>query len=108
MEQQVLRITKSEDLVKIRALAKLCSQDFFNDPSLLVVAWRRVLEVLELAMPEEKKVRGNKKKQQKKKNDPRKLEILDACLALGRACNNVHDWGDAERYLKQEKEGYEE
>jgi len=61
LEQQVLRITRSQDLVKFRALAKLCSQEFFNDPSLLMVAWRRILEVSELAMPEEKEVRGKKK-----------------------------------------------
>ncbi|GMI18232.1 hypothetical protein TrLO_g7040 [Triparma laevis f. longispina] len=51
LEQQVLTITRSEDLVKLRALAKLCSKEFFEDPSLFVVAWRRILEVLELAMP---------------------------------------------------------
>ncbi|GMH71634.1 hypothetical protein TL16_g05706 [Triparma laevis f. inornata] len=85
LEQQVLMITKSEDLVKLRALAKLCSREFFDDPSLLVVAWRRILEVLELAMPvaEKKKARGKKK--QKKKNDSRKLESLDVCAALGKA-----------------------
>ncbi|GMH78732.1 hypothetical protein TL16_g07918 [Triparma laevis f. inornata] len=77
--------------------------------SLLVVAWRRILEVLGLAMPAvvEKKVRG-KQKQKKKKNDQRKLEILDACHALGRACNKVADYDDAERYVKRAKEGYEE
>ncbi|GMH76699.1 hypothetical protein TL16_g07167 [Triparma laevis f. inornata] len=109
METQVQSITRSDDLVKLRALAKLCSQDFFNDPSLLVVAWRRILEVLELAMPPvvEKKVRGKKKKQ-KKKNDPRKLEILDACHALGVACSHVRDVDDAKRYYKRAKEGYEE
>jgi len=65
LEQQVLKITKSEDLVRLRALAKLCSQDFFYDKSLLVAVWRRILEVLVLAMPpvvEERKVRGKKKK----------------------------------------------
>ncbi|GMH51605.1 hypothetical protein TrLO_g2524 [Triparma laevis f. longispina] len=72
LEQQVLTITRSADLVKLRALAKLCSKEFFDDESLLVVAWRRILEVLELAMPEEKKVRGKKKKK-RKKNDIRKL-----------------------------------
>ncbi|GMH88658.1 hypothetical protein TL16_g11218 [Triparma laevis f. inornata] len=108
MERQVLRITRSEDLVKLRALAELCSQDFFDDKSLLVVAWRRILEVLELAMPEEKKVRGKKKKQQKKKNDPRKLEILDACRALGVACSKVRDFDDARQYYKRAKEGCEE
>ncbi|GMH53501.1 hypothetical protein TL16_g01467 [Triparma laevis f. inornata] len=107
MEQQVLSITRSEDLVKLRALAKLCSQDFFNDETLLVVAWRRIFEVLELAMPKEKKVRGKKKQQQKKK-DRRKLEVLDACAALGRACNNVRDFEDLRRYYQRAKEGYEE
>ncbi|GMI00477.1 hypothetical protein TrLO_g11384 [Triparma laevis f. longispina] len=92
LETQVLTITGSEDLVKLRALAKLCSVEFFDDKSLLVVAWRRVLEVSELVMPEEKKVRG------KKKNDPRKLKILDACLALGRACSLTDDFDDAKRY----------
>ncbi|GMI03145.1 hypothetical protein TrLO_g2503 [Triparma laevis f. longispina] len=66
LERQVLMITKSEDLVKLRALAKLCSREVFDDKSLLVVAWRRILEVLVLAMPpvvDEKKFRGKKKKQ---------------------------------------------
>ncbi|GMH76237.1 hypothetical protein TrLO_g4040 [Triparma laevis f. longispina] len=58
-------------------------------------------------MPEEKKVRGKKKKQQKKK-DPKKLEILNDCAALGRACNKVGDFDDAKRYFKRTKEGYEE
>jgi hypothetical protein len=108
----VLKITGSEDLDKLRALAKLCSQEFFNDPSLLVAVLRRILEVLELAMPppvEEKKVRGKKKKgKKKKKADPRKVEVFDACFALGRACNRVGDFEDARRYLKRAKEGYEE
>ncbi|GMH58895.1 hypothetical protein TL16_g02709 [Triparma laevis f. inornata] len=105
MEQQVMRITKLGDLVKLRALAKLCSMDFFNDQSLLVVAWRRILEILELAMLEEKKARGKKKQ---KKNDPRRLEILDACFTLGLACNHVGDFDDSKRYYKRAKEGYEE
>ncbi|GMH59593.1 hypothetical protein TL16_g02863 [Triparma laevis f. inornata] len=108
MEQQVLGITRSEDLVKLRALPKLCKREFFDDPSLLAVAWRRILEVLELAMPEEKKVRGMKKKQPRRKKDPRKLEILDACAALGRACSFVGDFDDARRYYERAKEGYEE
>ncbi|GMH51962.1 hypothetical protein TL16_g01126 [Triparma laevis f. inornata] len=110
LETQVLVITRSEDLLKLRALAKLCSKEFFDDPSLLVVAWRRILEVLELAMPPvaEKKIRGKKKKQQRKKNDPRKLEVLDTCHALGRTCGFVGDFDDARRYYKRAKEGYEE
>ncbi|GMH85794.1 hypothetical protein TL16_g10343 [Triparma laevis f. inornata] len=107
LERQVLTITKSEDFVKPRALAKLCSRYFFDDPSLLVVAWRRILEVLVLAMPPvvEKKVRGKKKKKQKKKNDPRKLEVLDACAALGDACKQVRDWDDCLRYYKRALRG---
>ncbi|GMH78149.1 hypothetical protein TL16_g07690 [Triparma laevis f. inornata] len=107
LERQVLVITKSEDLVKLRALAKLCSKGFFDDPSLLVVAWRRMLEVLVLAMPPvvEKKARGKKKQKQKKKADPMKLEILDACLALGKACGFVGDFDDSRRYFKRAKEG---
>ncbi|GMH65796.1 hypothetical protein TrLO_g14506 [Triparma laevis f. longispina] len=31
LEAQVLTITRSEDLVKLRALAKLCSPEFFHD-----------------------------------------------------------------------------
>ena len=87
----------------LKQLAKLCSRDFFDDPSLLVVAERRILEVLELAMPEEKKVRGKKKKQQKKKKDPKKLEIFDACVELGSACGFVGDYEDAMRYMKRAK-----
>jgi len=37
-----------------------------------------------------------------------KLEILDVCFALGRACNRVVDWDDAERYYKRANEWYEE
>ena len=80
LEQQVLMITKSEDLVKLRVLAKLCSIDFFNDESLSAAVERRILEVFVLAMPPEggkvKKARGKKKKKTKKKADPRKLENL--------------------------------
>ncbi|GMH54813.1 hypothetical protein TL16_g01755 [Triparma laevis f. inornata] len=108
-----MRITKSEDLVKLRALAKLCSREFFEDPSLpvSVSVSGRILEVLELAAPAdlwaEKKVRGKKKKQQKKK-DPRKLEILDACLALGKACHNVSDLDYMMQYFKRANDGYKE
>ena len=90
LEQQVLKITGSEDMKKLRALEKLCSPEFFDDVSLLVVVSRRVLEVLEA--------------------DPGKVEVLDACLALGRACSfGVDaDFDDVIRYVKQAKEGYEE
>ncbi|GMI11016.1 hypothetical protein TrVE_jg3300 [Triparma verrucosa] len=95
---------------KLRALAKLCSIEFFDDPSLLVAVSRRILEVLVLAMPapvKEKKVRGKKKKGMKKA-DPRKLEVLDACFALGGACGMVRDFEDMRQYYKRAKEGYEE
>ncbi|GMH99679.1 hypothetical protein TrLO_g1740 [Triparma laevis f. longispina] len=36
--KEVLTITRLEDLVKLKALAKLCSEKFFNDVSLLAVA----------------------------------------------------------------------
>jgi len=36
LETQVLSITRSEDLVKLKALVKLCSKDFFDNPSLLL------------------------------------------------------------------------
>ncbi|GMH66191.1 hypothetical protein TrST_g11458 [Triparma strigata] len=106
LEQQVLKITASEDVKKLRALAELCSVEFLNDPSLLVAVSRRILEVLVLAMPppvEEKKVRGKKKKV-----DLRKVEVLDACYVLGKACDMVRDGEDARRYLNRAKEGYED
>ena len=52
----------------------------------------------------EEENRGKKKKQQKKKADPRKLEILDACYALGVACSLVGDFDDTRRYYKRAKE----
>ncbi|GMH53103.1 hypothetical protein TrRE_jg611 [Triparma retinervis] len=112
LEQQVLKITGSEDMEKLRALEKLCSPEFFDDVSLLVVVSRRVLEVLELAMKKKEKVQGKKKKKKKKKKkaDPGKVEVLDACLALGRACSFGvgADFDDVIRYVKRAKEGYEE
>ncbi|GMH66801.1 hypothetical protein TrLO_g12754 [Triparma laevis f. longispina] len=82
--------------------AVLCG--VFDDKSLLVVAWRRILEVLELAMPEEKKVRG-KKKNQRKKKDPKKLEVLDACLAL--VYDDLKNYKKALEYYKRALEGKE-
>ncbi|GMH92246.1 hypothetical protein TL16_g12290 [Triparma laevis f. inornata] len=102
IETQVLGITNSEDLVKLRALAELCSNEFFDDKSLLVVAWRRIMEVLEMR----KKV--GEVKGEKEEGGARELEILDACAALGTACGFVGNFGDAERFYKRVKEGYEE
>ncbi|GMH83138.1 hypothetical protein TL16_g09495 [Triparma laevis f. inornata] len=45
IETRVLRITNLEDFVKLRALAKLCNKEYFDDASLSVVAWRRIMEV---------------------------------------------------------------
>ncbi|GMH79864.1 hypothetical protein TL16_g08300 [Triparma laevis f. inornata] len=99
IETQVLKITNSEDLMKLRALAQLCSKEFFDDKSLLVVAWRRIVEVLEM----DKKKEGEKG--EKEDGDAKKLEILDACAALGRACNRVMDYEYARRYYKRAKGG---
>jgi len=92
----------SEDLVKLRALAELCSKEFFGDASLLVVAWRRIMEVLETR----KKV--GEVKSVNEEGGAMGLEILDACKALGLVCNNVRDYDEAVIYLKRAKEGYEE
>ncbi|GMH51483.1 hypothetical protein TL16_g01022 [Triparma laevis f. inornata] len=100
----------------------MCSREFFEDESLLAVSWRRILEVLELAMPpgggEAKKARGKKKKQQKKKANPRKLEILDACAELAYALNktcaahfkqpNKSDREEVAEFARRAKNGYEE
>ncbi|GMH79874.1 hypothetical protein TL16_g08304 [Triparma laevis f. inornata] len=101
IETQVLKITNSEDLMKLRALAQLCSKEFFDDKSLLVVAWRRIMEVLDM---EEKR----DKKGEKEEGGTTKLEMLDGCFALGQACGWVGDFEDARRYYKRAKEGYEE
>ncbi|GMH73465.1 hypothetical protein TL16_g06201 [Triparma laevis f. inornata] len=102
IESQVLRVTNSEDLVKLRALAKLCSHEFFDDPSLLVVAWRRIMEVLET------RKKANEVKGEKEEGAAREVEILDACAALGQACGWVRDFDDMRRYYKRAKEGYKE
>ncbi|GMH91056.1 hypothetical protein TL16_g11946 [Triparma laevis f. inornata] len=102
IETQVFRVTNSEDLVKLRALAEQCSKEFFGDASLLVVAWRRIMEVLETR----KKV--GEVKSVNEKGGAMELEILDACKALGLVCNNVRDYDEAVIYLKRAKEGYEE
>ncbi|GMH68741.1 hypothetical protein TrLO_g1808 [Triparma laevis f. longispina] len=78
-EQQVLRITRSEDLVKLRALAKLCSREFFDDPSLLVVAWRRFLRFWSWR-----------------------------CRRRRKAIQEARDFEEAGLYMKRAKEGYEE
>jgi len=105
----VLRVTRSEGLVKLRALAKLCSENFFQDPSLFVVAWRRIFEVLELAMPpvverkyEDRRSRGNRR------TTRGSWRFWTLMRSWGEACGWIGDGGDARRYLKRAKEGYEE
>jgi len=113
MTTWVLEIMNSEDMVKLRALAELSSREVFNDPSLRVAVCRRILEVLVLGegfgdgMKEAKQRGGKKKKGKKKKADARVVEVLDACAALGEACNQVGDMVDARCYLKRAKDGYE-
>jgi tetratricopeptide (TPR) repeat protein len=71
------------------------------------------LEVLVLGegfgegMKEAKQRGGKKKKGKKKKADARVVEVLDACAALGNACNLVRDYDDSECYYKRAKDGYE-
>ncbi|GMH48595.1 hypothetical protein TL16_g00327 [Triparma laevis f. inornata] len=103
IETQVLRITNSKDLVKLRALVELCSKEFFDDQSLSVVTWRRIMEVLEA-----EKNGGEVNSKQDEEQILRKLEILDTCFALGKAFNEVRDFEEARRYLKRAKVGYEE
>ncbi|GMH51855.1 hypothetical protein TL16_g01104 [Triparma laevis f. inornata] len=103
IETQVLGITNSKDLVKLGALAELCSKEYFDDASLSVVASRRIMEVLETW----KKV-GEVKSEKEEGQDSREFEILDACAALGLACNYVRDFDDSIRYYERVKEGLEE
>jgi tetratricopeptide (TPR) repeat protein len=49
---------------------------------------------------------GKKQKGQKKKGESWAVEVLDACAALGEACNQVGDEDD-ECYFKRAKDGYE-
>ena len=113
MTTWVLEIMNSEDMVKLRALAELSSREVFDDPSLRVAVCRRILEVLVLGegfgdgMKEAKQRGGKKKKGKKKKADARVVEVLDACAALGNACNKVGDGEDARCYYKRAKDGYE-
>ena len=100
IETRVLRITNSEDLMKLRVLAELCSREFFDDASLRVVAWRRIMEVLDV----EKEMGGKKGEE----DESRELEVLVACAALGNACTFVGNFEDARRYFKRAKEGNEE
>ena len=104
LEALVLAITESEDLVKLRALAKLCSREFLDDPALLVTVRRRILEVLEA----DEEGGGETKGEEGEGEEEMKLEVLDACYELGKACNLVRNYEDAKRYYKRTKEGYEE
>ncbi|GMH73366.1 hypothetical protein TrLO_g1019 [Triparma laevis f. longispina] len=87
--------------LKLIGIAAFASCPSLDDIDLLYTKLRELVE---------KKARGKKKKKKKKKktNDPKKLEILDACMALGGVCGFVGDFDDARRYLKRAKEGYEE
>ena len=113
MARWIIETMNSEDMVKLRALAELSSGEVFNDPSLRVAVCRRILEVLVLGegfgdgMKEAKQRGGKKKKGKKKKADARVVEVLDACAALGEACNYVRDFDDARCYYKRAKDGYE-
>ncbi|GMH47603.1 hypothetical protein TrLO_g8202 [Triparma laevis f. longispina] len=75
LEQQVLRITNSEDLVKLRALEKLCSPEFCDDPLLPTAVDRRNVKI----------------------GSASKIERLEACEALGVACHRSGDQADAKK-----------
>ncbi|GMH52644.1 hypothetical protein TrLO_g10378 [Triparma laevis f. longispina] len=67
-------------------------QKQFNGNEEAYLRWKEVFDVLEI---------GNARDigpdlPLEKKSDPRKLEILDACLALGRACYNLKKNGEYE------------
>lgn len=51
METQVFIILNSNDMAKLRAVEQICHQDYFHDSTLLVVARRRILDVLMMADP---------------------------------------------------------
>ncbi|GMH85628.1 hypothetical protein TL16_g10292 [Triparma laevis f. inornata] len=96
IEAQVLGITNSEDLVKPRALAVLCSKDFFNDESLSVVAWRRIMEVMEM----EKEVVGEKDKEDHK-------HTLMALHNLGALYDDMENYEKTLEYYERALKGYE-
>ncbi|GMH47619.1 hypothetical protein TrLO_g8206 [Triparma laevis f. longispina] len=99
LEQQVLRITKSTDMLKLRALEKLCSPEFYDDPSLLTAVDKRILELLLLRLGEQKTTGPKVVK---------KLAVLEGYEALGMACGAPNNnCGRASSYMTQAKDGYE-
>ncbi|GMH62044.1 hypothetical protein TL16_g03396 [Triparma laevis f. inornata] len=82
----------------------------------------RILEVTESALQkqlspaggvevEKKKNRGVKKREQQEKAQvealfTKKIEVLDSCRDLVKACNNVRDYIDARIYFRRAEEGY--
>lgn len=86
-------------MLKLRALEKLCSPEFYDDPSLLTAADKRILELLLLRLGEQKTTGPKVVK---------KLAVLEGYEALGMACcapNN--NCGRASSYMTQAKDGYE-
>ncbi|GMI01470.1 hypothetical protein TrLO_g4926 [Triparma laevis f. longispina] len=61
--RQIIRITSSEDLEKLKALQKLTSPSFFNDVPLLASVDRRILELL--SQTSSSKISKGKKKGKK-------------------------------------------
>ncbi|GMH75778.1 hypothetical protein TrST_g3080 [Triparma strigata] len=94
LEMQVVKLMKGRDLVKLRALATLCSNAYFDDKTLLVATRKRITEVF-----------GDPWK----KENRNKMAVLDACCDLGRAldkCGGAH-LDEGLRYIKRARAGYE-
>ncbi|GMH51906.1 hypothetical protein TrLO_g14644 [Triparma laevis f. longispina] len=122
-----IRVGFEKGTLPLRAVEQICHQDYFHDSTLLVVARRRILDVLMMADPaggwnersyqeryDEAKFRNlplPKRKRRGKRvkvGDPQKLEILDAMAALGRACAEIRNFVDAREHYHKAKEGYEQ
>ncbi|GMH59631.1 hypothetical protein TrST_g2970 [Triparma strigata] len=99
----------------LKNLTQLASGEGFNEyfRGLFVgneapyLRWKAVFDVLELVGVGAEGGGESLEQMKKKKADPRKLEVLDACFALGSAYNQVRD-EDCRQYFKRAKEGYEE
>ncbi|GMH80893.1 hypothetical protein TL16_g08738 [Triparma laevis f. inornata] len=108
--KEVLMITRSEDLVKLRALVKLVQSQLLRRYVTFGGGVKEDFGVLELAAPAglwEGKAKRDKKDKVSTKMVMR-LDILDASFALGRAYSFVGDFHDSRRYYERAKEGCEE
>ncbi|GMH68373.1 hypothetical protein TL16_g04913 [Triparma laevis f. inornata] len=97
VEYGVSKLLKEGDVGKLNGLADIVGRkEGFGDVKLDLVLRRRVVEVLEGG--------GGKGGS----GNLCKLELMDAYLELGDACNWAYEDDDSEKYFKLAKEGYEE